>query len=186
MAFFFFNIYTCWLFSQKIEEPVFLKPVTVTPSKSLESIFFSTVFPLPLHTWRELDPHLAIVVCFLWPRSHASSMAAFSPGEGWQIDIIGTLPWTELMKITEEMLSTSSLLAGSAKGKQRFPWKLGKKIFFSSGLNFLTFPCTFTFFIWRTSFELYVGPTALLMAVSHWRLEILLHIFGGDDADPFP
>ena len=88
------------------------------------------------------------------------------------------------MKVTEEMLSTSSLLAGSAKGKQRFPWKAGKKILFISGLNFLTFPCTFTF-IWRISFELYVGPTALLLAVSHWRLEILLHIFGGMTQIPF-
>lgn len=88
------------------------------------------------------------------------------------------------MKVTEEMLSTSSLLAGSAKGKQRFPWKAGKKILVISGLNFLTFPCTFTF-IWRISFELYVGPTALLLAVSHWRLEILLHIFGGMMQIPF-
>ena len=74
MAFFFFNIYTCWLFSQKIEELVFLKPVTVIPSKSLEPIFFSTVFPLSLHTGGELDPHPAIVVCFLWSRNWVLSL----------------------------------------------------------------------------------------------------------------
>ena len=85
MAFFFFSIYTCWLFSQKIEELVFLKPVTIIPSKSLEPIFFSTVFPLPLHTGGELDPHPAILVCFPWSRSHASSIYLGSIQSRWEV-----------------------------------------------------------------------------------------------------